>query len=50
MVQQAARSRRAMMARAAGDSGVPGANVTQIEQIYDFDIIAQVAEALDGSR
>jgi 2-polyprenyl-6-methoxyphenol hydroxylase-like FAD-dependent oxidoreductase len=49
MVQQAARSRRAMMARANGDGDTTNANVTQIEQIYDFDIIAQVAEALDAA-
>lgn len=49
MVQQAARSRHAMMARAGGDSDAASANVTQIEQIYEFDIIAQVAEALDGA-
>ena len=50
MVQQAARSRRAMMARATGDSDTMNANVTHIEQIYDFDVIAQVAEALDDAR
>ena len=50
MVQLAARSRRAMMARAAGDSETTNATVTQIEQIYDFDIIARVEEALDDAR
>jgi 2-polyprenyl-6-methoxyphenol hydroxylase-like FAD-dependent oxidoreductase len=44
-VQSAARSRRAMIARAPGGDAqaAPGIGV---EQIYDFDIIGQVAEAL----
>jgi salicylate hydroxylase len=45
-VQRAARSRQAMMERAAdsSDAGV----ITNVEQIYAYDIIAQVAGALDG--
>ena len=49
-VQLAARSRQAMMAPAAGDSDAARASITNVEQIYAFDIIAQTAEALDGAR
>jgi len=48
-VQLAARSRQAMMAP-AGDSDARRANITNVEQIYAFDIVAQVAEALDGTH
>jgi hypothetical protein len=48
-VQLAARSRQAMMAP-AGDSDAGRATITNVEQIYAFDIIAQTAEALDGAR
>ena len=46
-VQLAARSRQAMMAP-AGDGDAHLATITNVEQIYAFDIIAQIAEALDG--
>jgi salicylate hydroxylase len=49
-VQLAARSRQAMMAPAGGDSDAGRASITNVEQIYAFDIIAQVAEALAGAR
>ena len=50
-VQLAARSRQAMMEPAA-DKGAEGGNaaITNVEQIYAFDVIAQVAEALDGAQ
>jgi len=47
-VQLAARSRQAMMEPAADGSNA-GA-ITNVEQVYAFDVIAQVAEALDGAR
>lgn len=51
-VQLAARSRQAMMEPAgeASDGDGGGARITNVEQIYAFDVIAQVAEALDGAR
>jgi salicylate hydroxylase len=49
-VQRAARSRRAMLTPASSDSDAGRANVTQVEQIYDFDIVAQVAEALAADK
>jgi salicylate hydroxylase len=49
-VQRAARSRRAMMARDAGDADAGGAGAASIEQIYEFDIIAQVAGTLADGR
>jgi salicylate hydroxylase len=48
-VQLAARSRQAMMAPAGGSDAGPAA-ITNVEQIYAFDIIAQVAEALGGAH
>lgn len=48
-VQRAARSRQAMMAP-AGESDDGAATITNVEQIYAFDIVAQVAEALDRAR
>ena len=47
-VQRAARSRQAMMAPAGASDG--GHAITNVEQIYAFDIVAQVAEALDRAR
>ena len=49
-VQLAARSRQAMMARASADSASTNASVANVEQIYAFDIVAQVAEALESSQ
>jgi salicylate hydroxylase len=49
-IEFAARSRQAMMAPAGQDSDTARASITNVEQIYAFDIIAQVAEALDGAR
>lgn len=48
-VQRAARSRQAMMEPAADASDAGSARITNVEQIYAFDVIAQVAEALDGA-
>ncbi|HWE74723.1 MAG TPA: FAD-dependent monooxygenase [Stellaceae bacterium] len=45
-VQFAARSRQAMM-ESAGDASGSDAPITNVEQIYAFDIVAQVAQALD---
>ncbi len=45
-VQRAARSRRAMIARDASADDAGGTGAASIEQIYEFDIIAQVAGAL----
>jgi salicylate hydroxylase len=47
-VQLAARSRQAMMARAGSDRDAGSAKVTSVEQIYEFDIVAQIAETLAG--
>jgi salicylate hydroxylase len=44
-VQRAARSRRAMMARAGNETDAE-APAIDIEQVYAFDVVAQVAEAL----
>lgn len=44
-VQRAARSRHAMMAGKSGDAERPGDSI-DIEQVYAFDIIAHVAEAI----
>jgi salicylate hydroxylase len=50
-VQRAARSRQAMMEPAAGAGGSQGnTTITNVEQIYAFDVIAQVAEALDSAQ
>lgn len=50
-VQLAARSRQAMMAPAGDTSGSHSdAAITNVEQIYAFDVVAQVAEALDSAR
>lgn len=48
-VQLAARSRQAMMAGKRGDAQSPSGGI-DIEEVYAFDIVAQVAEALDGKR
>jgi 2-polyprenyl-6-methoxyphenol hydroxylase-like FAD-dependent oxidoreductase len=45
-VQLAARSRRAMMARAGDADEAQTPSGIDIEQIYAFDVVAQVAEAL----
>ena len=46
-VQRAARSRRAMMASAPADSEAKNETAISVEEIYEFDIVAQVAKALD---
>jgi salicylate hydroxylase len=48
-VQLAARSRQAMMAP-AGESDGGAASIANVEQIYAYDIVAKVAEALDGAH
>ena len=45
-VQLAARSRQAMMARAGKDAEGATPSAIDIEQVYAFDIVAQVADAL----
>lgn len=44
-VQRAARSRRAMMESAPADG--ESETAISVEQVYDFDVVAQVAQALD---